>query len=382
MAGQDNKALGKAHVPWGSDGSGRYSTATLGCFRVIENSAPLVLNGLDVNAAGSAGAFTVADYGTADGGTSMPLMHKIIQEVRRQDPTREIHIQYEDQPVNDFKSLFAFTEGIMPPREGVDTFKKHHDKVFVTASGTGFFEQCFPSNSVHLGVSFTAMHWLSEKPCDLSTVHMTQASPDELGPWRAQAAKDYERILLARAAELAPGGRLVVVNFCIDDNGYYLGHTDKGPNMFATMNRLWKKMADDGRITQEEFKNTTMCNYYRTKEELVAPFKEGTAVHAAGLRLVSCETRVVRCPFRDAFLDGSGAGGKDPAKHAAWYVPTLRTWSNSTFTTGLDATKRSAEERAALADEMFAMYEKEAAADPEGHGMDYVHGYLVLEKAK
>eukprot|EP00983_Pelagomonas_calceolata_P110664 1159699-Pelagomonas_calceolata.AAC.5 len=35
-----------------------------------------------------------------------------------------------------------------------------------------------------------------------------------------------------------------------------------------------------------------------------------------------------------------------------WYVPTLRTWSNSTFTSAL-SDSRSAEEKNALADELF-----------------------------
>lgn len=35
------EALGKAHVPFGADGEGVYSTATLGCFNVIAQAAPL-----------------------------------------------------------------------------------------------------------------------------------------------------------------------------------------------------------------------------------------------------------------------------------------------------------------------------------------------------
>ena len=46
------------------------------------------------------------------------------------------------------------------------------------------------------------------------------------GPaWVEQGRVDWERILTSRARDLAPGGRLVLVNFGIDEAGRYLGAT-------------------------------------------------------------------------------------------------------------------------------------------------------------
>lgn len=57
-------------------------------------------------------AFTIADYGCADGGTSMPLMYACIKELRTLYGNElEVHINYEDKPENDFKSLFYFLQG-------------------------------------------------------------------------------------------------------------------------------------------------------------------------------------------------------------------------------------------------------------------------------
>jgi hypothetical protein len=39
--------------------------------------------------------------------------------------------------------------------------------VFIEACGVGFHNQCYPSNSIDFGVSFTAMHWLSRFPSSL-----------------------------------------------------------------------------------------------------------------------------------------------------------------------------------------------------------------------
>jgi len=42
--------------------------------------------------------------------------------------------------------------------------------------------------SVHLAMSFTAMHWLRQKPCNITTgLHMTQAQDSELAAFAKQA---------------------------------------------------------------------------------------------------------------------------------------------------------------------------------------------------
>ena len=67
-------------------------------------------------------------------------------------------------------------------------------------------------------------------------------------------------------------------------------------------------------------------------------------------------------------------------EHAAWFVPTTRTWSNSTYMNALDASQRSEEERKSIVDAFFQRYEERVAQAPEEHGMDYVHAYIVMEK--
>jgi len=58
--------------------------------------------------------FTVVDYGTADGGTSMPLMYACVKAIREKYGNElPINIIYEDQPINDFKSLFMRLQGKM-----------------------------------------------------------------------------------------------------------------------------------------------------------------------------------------------------------------------------------------------------------------------------
>ena len=59
-------------------------------------------------------------------------------------------------------------------------------------------------------------------------------------------------------------------------------------------------------------------------------------VWEAGLRLLTCETRVTPCRYREGWLarqqgGAAGAGGEEEArKHASAFIGTLRSWSNST----------------------------------------------------
>lgn len=377
MSSSGDKFSPHSHIPYGVDGSGFYSDNTIGCYNVILESAPLMLQCIKSESVTPGSVFTIADFGCADGGTSMPLLYACVKELREiHGDSLPIHVVYEDQPVNDFKSLFLRLQGLIP---GPKSYFLDFSNVFVTTCGTSFYSQCLPPQSINLIFSATAMHWLREKPCDVTgALHHTMITvPEEAERFRIQAAKDWETLLLARAKEMASGGRMVLVQFAVDDEGQYLGATKNVPvSMHRTMRDLWKGLLDEGLITQEEFHRTTFVNYYRTVEEFKAPFESpDSPVSMAGLSLVSIETKVVPCPYREKWLQNRG----DPAKHARWFMPTTRTWSNATFTSAL-SDSRSSEEKATIVDEFFKRYENEVAKRPEDHGMDYVHAYIVIAK--
>jgi len=79
--------------------------------------------------------------------------------------------------------------------------------VFVSATGTNFYDQCFPSGFVNFGFCCFAAQWLSQKPCNLTkaVLHCLSEVPDETSKFRKQAEKDWERFLLMRARELSKG---------------------------------------------------------------------------------------------------------------------------------------------------------------------------------
>ena len=353
-------------------GGGYYSLATVGAGHVIDAATPRVLQSINDSLAYANKVFTITDMGCADGGTSLGMMRAAISAIRRSDSALDVLIVYTDQPRNDYNALFNILHG----DSDFDSYLNDFERVYVTAAATSFYNQILPDATLNLGFSATAMHWLSAKPGDISDhVHMVGASGEELAAFAEQGRRDWETILLHRAAELAPGGRLVLVNFARDEQGRYLGNTG-GVNMVDTFNAIWQDFVDAGHIQPGEYVNMTLPQYYNDVAEFSAPLEEPTsAVFKAGLRLESIETRVVPCPFAAAFAEHG-----DSARFAEAYIPTLRSWTEATFFAALD-NGRSVDERRDIIDRYYAEYQHRVRDNPAGHAMDYVHAYMTIHKA-
>ena len=317
----------------------------------------------------------LADFGAADGGTSQEMWARLIATLRDSGESRPIEMLYTDLASNDFSTLFRTMQGMHGDK--AHAYQKSYENVFVHGCGTGFHQQLMADASLCLGFSATAMHYVSEKPCEIEDhVHMVGATPEERAQFSAQAATDWERILLARATELAPGGRFICLNFGIDEKGRYLGHTG-GQSMFDNFTRHWRAMRDEGRITKQEFIRATFAQHYRTVEEFTAPFDDpSSAVRQAGLELISVETRLTPCPYNTLYQEASTK--MSSADYAASLIPTTRSWSETVFRTALAS--RPEAEIQALLDAFYDDYEQQVAANPSGHAMDYIHILMAIEK--
>ena len=204
-------------------------------------------------------------------------------------------------------------------------------------------------------------------------VQAVGAAPAEREAFRAHSRKDWETILLARARELRSGGRLVFTNFCIDEQGHYLGHTE-GIDMFDYFARHWRELLQSDRIDRQEYVNATFQQFYKTPDEFAAPFRDpSSAVSRTGLRLRHISTMVTPCPYAEDFRRHRNA-----TAFAKAYVPTLRSWSENVFAGALSA--RAPEQRAQILDAFYGAYEADVARAPDGHRMDYVHCVMDISK--
>ena len=376
------------HVPYGERGSSNYSLATRGCFDVMHQATPMVLNCIERliatrNHQGiSSTPFVIADIGTADGGTSIPLMHDIIAMIRRDrnHSNTPIQICYEDQADNDWNSLLNNIQNRNDNKIGIDPasyfLNGSFNNIFVSLCGSSFYEQCFVADSLDFVFSSTAMHWLSSIPCSMSDVlHSAMSEDDEKRKYAEQAALDWNVILKHRSNELKDYGQMVIINFCIDSNGQYLGNTFMDGrdtvNVHELFRNLWKSIVDE-----EEFVNTNFVNHYRTLDEL-ANFDTNIR-----LKLTDLESHCVECPFfRDLMDETNDDEQSNRIGYAAKYVPTLRTWSNSTFMSGLNH-KRNVIEKQEMVDNLFTEYSRHVERAPHQHRMDYIHGYAMFESTK
>ena len=353
-------------------GGGNYSLATRGAEDVINSATSIVLETIDsMNISKDQDFFTFSDIGTADGGTSLKLIGTLINSIQKINSEISFNIIYTDQPKNDFN-------GLVKTVLGLGHFPSYLDKterVFQLFSANSFYNQILPNNSLDFGFSATAMHWLSGKPCDISNhVHMVGANGKEYLKFSEYGKKDWETILVNRARELKRGGKLVMLNFCRDEKGNYLGNTE-GVNMFNNFTKIWSEFLEKGRIRKDEYEKMTLPQYYNTVEEFCSPLKDiDSPVYQAGLRLKHIETRITPCPFAESFAEHN-----DAKRFANEYIPTIRSWNESIFFNALDH-KRVLEDKNQIIQDYYLTYHDQVESEPEMHRMDYVHAFIVIEK--
>jgi hypothetical protein len=353
-------------------GGGIYSLATTGAKHVIDAATPLVLDAIkSLPLESMEQGFSISDMGCADAGTSLTMIGTVIDAVSARAPGTAVSVIYTDQPHNDFNALITNVYGLGP----FETYLDNREQIFPLVSATSFYRQILPHNSLNLGFSATAMHWLSQKVCNISNhVQAVGAQGSELQAFRNQAHSDWRQILIHRAKELEPGGKLVLINFGTNEEGQYLGNTG-GINMFDTFNQIWQSFLDQKRIKNQEYENMTLPQYYNSVEEFSTPLIDpGEAVYQAGLRLDHIDTRIVKCPFAEDYTHH-----RDATRFADEYIPTIRSWNESIYFNAL-STDRPVEERRGIIEDYYDTYKTMVRENPDGHGMDYVHAYMVISK--
>ena len=354
-------------------GEGYYSQKTIGAKNAIDKTQKLIEQALENIPKKE--ILKIADFGSADGGTSQEMWFNIIEKIKSYEDHRQIEMIYTDLASNDFSVLFKSMQGMQGNKDFA--YQEKFSNVFVHGCGTGFHKQLMANNSLSLGFSATAMHYVSERPCLIKDhVHMVGSNEHEKTLFKKQALKDWETILLNRSKEMVTGGRFICINFGIDEEGRFLGNTG-GHNMFNNFAKHWKNLEKDGVITNEEFINATFTQHYRTVEEFRKPFDDpNSQVSKSGLTLKSCKTMFTDCPFKVHYNNNKSS--MTSREYAETLIPTMRSWSETVFKTALE--KRKPEEINKIVDQFYNSYLEEVANKPDGHAMDYIHVVMDIEK--
>ena len=180
--------------------------------------------------------------------------------------------------------------------------------------------------------------------------------------------KDWNYILELRSRELKVGGRLLTVNLSRDEAGLYLGHNGgETRNVHDQLHQIWRGMAEEGLISQEQYQQGTVLNFYKSPEEFMAPLKdESSAAYRNGLRLVDERTVYVKCPYRRRWNENG-----DTATFAAGLMATIRSWSRHSFASAAGDT---------AADTVFGRLQQRIAEAPSEWSLDYVEHHQMMEK--
>lgn len=221
----------------------------------------------------------IADYGASEGRNSMEPIGAAIGILRgRAGATREITVAHTDLPENDFSTLSKLLA------TDPASYLRGASGVFAVMVGRSFYEQVLPTASVTLGWSAWAAQWLSRAPGPIPDQLQVAFSKDAATreAYARQAAEDWRVFLTHRAAELVPGGRLVVLTMALDETGDF-GYRPLLEAMYATL----RDLVAEGVVTRTEAEAMAIPTVGRSRADLLAPF--GTGGEVAGLHVDSAE---------------------------------------------------------------------------------------------
>ncbi|CAF1161730.1 unnamed protein product [Adineta steineri] len=230
--------------------AGSYNSHSLPQRALIESSKPFIEKAIEIlNISSGESPVIIADFGSSHGSNSMHVIKSIIDYIQALNKTdRQFLIVHIDLPTNDWKSFF-------------DILNHQDKKFFSMAIGQSFYKQCLPPKSLTIGYSSASIHWLSQKPCNI-TDHCISifAQGDELQAFKEQARDDYRNFLENRSLELIQGGILILVMNCFNDEGL---------TMTESVYHLLYKCAKSILSPKEELPNYTLPVYIRSYDECV-----------------------------------------------------------------------------------------------------------------
>ncbi|MDX6759127.1 hypothetical protein SIN09_06650 [Streptomyces sp. F8] len=214
--------------------------------------------------------FRVADLGAAAGSNSLDPMRAVVDGIRgRTGEDTPVTVVHTDIPANDFNALLATI---------MDTPGSYAKlpEVFAQAEARSFYEPLFPAAELHLAWSAIAVHWLSRVPGPIpGHIYCSRATGSARRALKEQSRSDWETFLAHRARELRSGGQLVVLGGAAADDG-----SSGADGLMDTAEAVLADVVRQGLITPAEYARMTIPTWNRTREEFLAPLREGPLAQA------------------------------------------------------------------------------------------------------
>ncbi|MFD4183078.1 SAM-dependent methyltransferase, partial [Rhodococcus sp. NPDC058514] len=150
----------------------------------------------------------IADFGAAQGTNSQWPIALALDRVRELAPSVPVLVVHTDLPGNDFAGLFDAVE------HGADSYLVGRPQVFPLVAGRSFYRRILPDARLAFGWSSSSLHWLSATPAPIPDHFFVHLSRDAAAreAYQRRSRRDWIDFLEHRAAELCPGGGVVVVD--------------------------------------------------------------------------------------------------------------------------------------------------------------------------
>ncbi|PYI13020.1 S-adenosyl-L-methionine-dependent methyltransferase [Aspergillus japonicus CBS 114.51] len=256
--------------------------------------------------------FTILEFGSAHGNNSHTPITTILKS-RTPAPTREIHLQFNDRPTNDFTTLSTNLATMTWPVP---------NQTFTSLVPSSFYSRVAPQGSVDVAFSLAALHHLDRvTPVPASGPVPTHEARQ--AEFRAQAHADLLAFLAHRAAEIVPGGGLVL-SFVGQELGprgeeitNYAGPVDACRAAMVEMLQAGVLSPAVANVFEVPAYNRTLADVRRTLGE--------TAVRAEWDVEEVFERKVVHPAIGELEGRMKAAPGKE-AEHAEWYARTVVDW--------------------------------------------------------
>ncbi|GJM93432.1 hypothetical protein PR202_ga09988 [Eleusine coracana subsp. coracana] len=210
--------------------------------------------------------FTVADLGCSSGPNALCLVEDIVGSIgrvccRSSQPPPEFSVLLNDLPTNDFNTIFfslpEFTDRL---KTAAKTDEWGRPMVFLSGVPGSFYGRLFPRKSVHFICSCSSLHWLSQVPAGLfdemnrpinkGKMYISSTSPLSVPlAYLRQFQRDFSLFLKSRAAEVVPGGRMVLAMLGRQTEGYIDRRTTF---LWELLSESFAALVSQGLVEQEK----------------------------------------------------------------------------------------------------------------------------------
>jgi hypothetical protein len=211
--------------------------------------------------------FGIADLGCSTGINSIETMKTCIETIRTISPDMPICLYLEDTAANDFNETLAVVQ------KGFEQYEDIH----IYCIGRSFYQPLFPSGSVDLIYTLSAIHWTRKVggPHENHFYLSESSSKDtEVGKnWRKIAEEDWVTFLKLREKELRKGGRLLVSSLVCSEE--MSEHDKKFAKIFRYFTSTLEGLLEKYNL-QDHVTDFTLPAFLRNKKDLTGKLEDGT----------------------------------------------------------------------------------------------------------